>query len=338
MKGVSVIICCYNSALRLPETLKYISRQKVSGLINWEVIIVNNLSTDNTAEVAAAECTRYKNDNLTFKIADQPIAGLSFAREKGVETAAYDYLVFCDDDNWLDENYIENAFNLMELWPTAGIIGGRGIAKPEVDPPDWFETYSGYYATGAQNGSSGIMKGDSPYVYGAGAVIRKSVLKKLDDLGFKPIATDRLNNTLSSGGDVELSYAVKLIGYDIAYSDELKFFHFIQKNRLTNRYLIQLAYHFGYCNILHRPYFWIFNPQLLRFKKTWVWTLIISLHIYLVSFFNLLKKRNSPDNFIAKVNVSHAKGRFAAILKSRSEIEKACRSISRKFNTIPRSN
>jgi glycosyltransferase involved in cell wall biosynthesis len=331
MKGVSVIICCYNSALRLPETLRYLSLQKVPANIKWEVIIVNNLSADNTAQVAQLEWTKYDINGVGFKVIDQPLAGLSFAREKGLEEAGYDCLIFCDDDNWLFENYIESAYNLLEQWQDAGIIGGCGISKPETDPPEWFATYSGHYATGPQNNYNGVIEGSSPYVYGAGSVARKSVLEQLKAIDFKPIATDRLNNKLSSGGDVEVCYAIKLLNYNIAYSNDLKFYHFIQKSRLTDQYLLNLVYQFGYCNILHRPYFWLFNPTLPGFKKTWFWTLLISLNIYIISLINSFKKGDHQGEFISRVNVNHAKGRLDAILKLNSTIGKYYRALSGKF-------
>jgi glycosyltransferase involved in cell wall biosynthesis len=338
MKGVSVIICCYNSALRLPETLRYLSLQKVPADIKWEVIIVNNLSADNTAQVAELEWAKYDINGVSFKVADQPRAGLSFAREKGMEEAGYDYLIFCDDDNWLYENYIENAYNLLEQWPGTGIIGGCGIPKPETDPPEWFAAYSSHYATGPQSSHNGVIEGSSPYVYGAGSVVRKSALKQLEALDFKLIASDRLNEKLSSGGDVEVCYAIKLLNYEIAYSDGLKFYHFIQKSRLTDQYLINLVYQFGYCNILHRPYFWLFNPALPGFKKTWLWTLLISLNIYLISLFNSLKRGAPLNKFTSKINVNHAKGRLAAIVKLNSVIEKHYISISRKFREIEKAS
>jgi glycosyltransferase involved in cell wall biosynthesis len=333
LKGVSVIICCYNSASRLPQTLKHLALQKVTAHIPWEVIIVNNASKDDTVKVALSQWDELQTSNSNFKIVDQPIAGLSYARAKGAETAAYEYLVFCDDDNWLFENYVETAYNLLESWPNCGIAGGHGSAKLEGDAPEWFEKYHGYYATGQQSSQDGIIEGVSPYVYGAGSVVRKSVLDQLNQINFKPLATDRLNDKLSSGGDVEICYAFKLLNYDICYSSELRFFHFIPQNRLANNYLLSLAYQFGYCNILHRPYFWLFNPHMPSYKKTWLWTLAISTNIYLISLKNSYKKTKSLDAFIAKVNLEHAKGRLTAILKLTSSIEQSYKMLVTKFKT-----
>jgi glycosyltransferase involved in cell wall biosynthesis len=331
MKGISVIVCCFNSASRLPITLKFLALQKAPAGIPWEILIVNNASTDNTHEIALSEWASYNKDDVMFKVISQPVPGLRFAREKGVEESRYEYLVFCDDDNWLFEDYIINAFGVLKTWTTAAIVGGCGLAVPEVPPPQWFDTYRSYYAVGPQNKFNGIIPGTSPYVYGAGAVVRKSVMNQLNDLNFCPLATGRQNNKLSSGEDVELCYAVKLLDYDIGYSEGLKFYHFIPQNRLTENYFLKLVYQFGYCNILHRPYFWLFNPALSGLKRTWFWTLLISLNIYRISLAAFLKTRDTQGAFAAKVNLAHACGRLAAIVKLNYTVQQYYRLIRNKF-------
>src|SRR5688572_10602380 len=98
--GISVIICCYNSSSRLPETLKHLANQSVPGKINWELIVVNNASTDNTASVAETEWAKY-NLEIPLHVVDQPVPGQSAARDKGYEVASHEYLLYVDDDNWL---------------------------------------------------------------------------------------------------------------------------------------------------------------------------------------------------------------------------------------------
>jgi glycosyltransferase involved in cell wall biosynthesis len=111
MKGVSVIICCYNSALRLPETLKHLAFQDLDKTnIKWEVIIVDNACKDNSVEVASNEWLKYPNCTANFKIVTQSKPGLSYAREMGISESKYDLLLFCDDDNWFAPNLIRKGF------------------------------------------------------------------------------------------------------------------------------------------------------------------------------------------------------------------------------------
>ncbi|MFZ4402312.1 MAG: glycosyltransferase family 2 protein, partial [Bacteroidales bacterium] len=134
LRGVSIIVCCYNSAFRLPETLRHLAMQEVASDIPWEVIVVNNASTDDTSVVATKEWGKHL-CNTAFKVIDQPIQGLSAARKMGVEQAIYKYIIFCDDDNWLAPNYVQLAFEIMNDDPEIGVLGGQTEVVSTIQPP-----------------------------------------------------------------------------------------------------------------------------------------------------------------------------------------------------------
>ena len=92
----SVIVCCYNSAPRLRETLLHLAQQEVTEGFNWEVVLVDNNSTDGTAEVAQSLWAKYGNP-VPLRIVKEHTPGLSYARKKGVEESKGELLVFCDD-------------------------------------------------------------------------------------------------------------------------------------------------------------------------------------------------------------------------------------------------
>ncbi len=169
--GISIIICCYNSASRLPETLNHIAALRVPDTIKWEIIVVNNASTDNTKEVAQREWDQYA-CSAAFKIVDEHKIGLSSARMKGIGEARYEYFLFCDDDNWLDDNYIELAYTIMEENPFIGVLGGQSEGVYEGNPPDWFIRKRGHFAIGEQNEQSGDLTQIRGWVWGD----RKSVV------------------------------------------------------------------------------------------------------------------------------------------------------------------
>src|SRR6478736_4840376 len=93
-KGVSVVVCCYNSVQRLSQTLEHLSRQEVPAHIPWEVIIVDNNSTDGTADFAA-NCWKKLHCNISFRVVQELQPGLSAARRKGFLSAFYDLIIFC---------------------------------------------------------------------------------------------------------------------------------------------------------------------------------------------------------------------------------------------------
>jgi len=247
-RGVSVIICCYNSAPRLGPTLDHLARQQTSGAWPWEVIVVNNASTDDTSHVAISTWHQLGRADILLKVVDQPRPGLSFARAKGVEEAGYDVLIFCDDDNWLESSYVQTAFDLLEAHPEVGALGGQGQARADVPLPAWFEQYKGCYACYPQGDSDGELRSTFSFLYGAGLVVRNEALSRLAAKGFHPILPDRIADKLTSGGDTELSYAIRLVGYKLWYSEKLNFYHYLPSNRLTEQYLLRIMSSMSYCS------------------------------------------------------------------------------------------
>src|SRR5690606_30349950 len=259
--GVSVIICCYNSAKRLPETLRHLALQKVPSDIPWEVIVVNNASTDDTVHVAEQEWSQY-NLSIPFRIVDQPKPGLSNARDKGFEVAAYEYCLFCDDDNWLQSDYVRIAFETMESDPMIGAAGGQGEPVFEGGKPGWFKDGVWGYAIGEQMPESGYVDLNRGYLYGAGLIVNKKKWENLK-LPFETmLCGDRTGMKLQSGGDTELCFIMIVNGYMLFYNEDLKFKHFIEKERLDISYYKKLCQGFGQANAILSPYKYFLNGTL----------------------------------------------------------------------------
>jgi len=234
MRGISVIVCCYNSAGRLRETLIHLSKQELAYAISWEIILVDNNSNDNTPTVANVLWYSFKKD-IPFKVISENKQGLAYARRKGIDESQYDYLLFCDDDNWLDKNYLQLAFEILENNQGIGMAGGQSEAVLEIEMPGWFERGKGSYVVGEQAEKSGLLT-NRTYLWGAGLVVRKSVLLKAAKFDFESYLRDREGEDLSSGGDSELCNWALLLGYQLWYDQRLKFKHFIPKGRLSVKY------------------------------------------------------------------------------------------------------
>ncbi|HMG81446.1 MAG TPA: glycosyltransferase [Ferruginibacter sp.] len=240
MEGVSVIICCYNSADRLKQTLAHLAKQRVDKEIKWEVIVVDNNSTDNTTAEAQRIWNSFQKD-ISFTIVQEPQAGLSFARHKGVKKSAFEFVIFCDDDNWLEEDYISIAYNFLRSNERYAAVGGQSTAVFEVGvtEPEWFQEYKSGYAVGQQAEEGDVTK--KGYVWGAGIAFRRSLYYTVMNNLFPSLLTDRKGNELSSGGDCEICLRFIIIGYKIYNTNKLKLEHFISSNRLTIEYREKLG-------------------------------------------------------------------------------------------------
>lgn len=287
-KGISVIICCYNSALRLPETLQHLSLQITPPELKWEVIVVDNASTDNTAELAEKTWQELSNNNpLTVVKEIKP--GLSAAREKGVEIAKYEYLIFCDDDNWLDERYLQESYKILSENKKVGATGGQGIAISDVEFPEWFEQYKHSFAIGKQAERSSDVS-ERMYLWGAGLAFKKRLFTRAF-FNLPSLLTDRKGETLSSGGDSEICLRLLLMGYTLYYSEKLKYKHFIPSQRLTIDYREKLYQGFEQAKEVLQKYM-----KLVRIVKQSKFSRILkSLTVIILSKIGLIKRERSTE-------------------------------------------
>jgi len=261
MVGISIIICCYNSAKRLPDTLRYLSCQNNDVNIPWEIIIVDNNSGDDTQMVAISEWGKYELKKIGFRIVEEKKMGLSNARNKGVAVAKYDLIIFCDDDNLLCKDYLQVAFQLMNDKPDVGVLGGEGIAVADVDFPNWWDEVSSSYAVGKQAEKSGYVN-DRGYVWGSGMVTRKHLLERVFDKRFPSLLSDRKGEALTSGGDSEICLRALFLNYNLYYDERLCYKHYITSNRLSLSYKENLFEGHREADVIIRKY-----QKVLGYKK-----------------------------------------------------------------------
>jgi glycosyltransferase involved in cell wall biosynthesis len=268
-EAISTITCCYNSASRLGSVLAALAAQELPATLRAEAILVDNCSTDGTAAMARS---MWRRPDMPLRIISEPRQGLSFARETGLNAANSPLACFVDDDNLLSPGYLATALEIMQRYPQAAACGGRGIALTAGEIPAWMWRGWRSHAVGPQGDVEGLLPGSDPYVYGAGMVLRLAAWQQLRVAGFEPLLSDRNGQSLSSGGDVELCLALRMLGWQIAYSPRLAFDHFMPSARLNWEYCKRLFYHYGQANALLGFYTaWLGTPSFARWlRRAWL--------------------------------------------------------------------
>lgn len=309
MTGISVIICCYNSELRIGETLKYLAAQRMVNF-PWEIIVVDNASTDNTKQHVRHVWEKLNRKDVTLTIADQPVQGLTHARRKGIEVSLYDIVIFCDDDNWLNTDFVNNAYAIMMSDPAIGAAGGEGKAVADGELPAWFESYKTYYACYPQSAQDGELSGGMAFLYGAGLVIRKAIFQQLFSQGLEMVTTDRSGTKLNSGGDNELSYLIRLLGYKLWYSSRLHFFHYLPGPRLTKAYLYRLITAITYSSMQLVIYHYVLAGKRVT-RATWGYDLVYRVYVLMITAFRFLLVK---DPFERRVQTTGSWQSFLSVL------------------------
>lgn len=139
----SVAICTRNRADSLARTLVSVAQaaRHVSAPFSarWELVVVDNGSTDNTAAVVASFA-----DRLPIRRVEQPLPGLSNARNAGMAAARGAVILWTDDDVLVDEGWLAAHLAAFERHPEAGIFGGRAVPRFEEPQQAWFIALAPY--------------------------------------------------------------------------------------------------------------------------------------------------------------------------------------------------
>lgn len=239
---ISVIIPTYNPNLqRLQQTLTGLKEQSLPYSF-WELIIIDNNSSSAFAN----------NIDLSWQPASRIISelkqGLTYARLKGFSAAKGDIIVMVDDDNILQQHYLQQVSAIFEANPKLGAAGGKSLPLfEEAEQPKWLKEFYPSLALRDPGDSVVINKWENKYPelapIGAGMAIRKDTLKSyINKIATQTTAiSDRTGNSLSSGGDNDIVIEISKSGWVTGYFPQLSLQHIIPAERTNTDYLARLV-------------------------------------------------------------------------------------------------
>lgn len=134
---ISVIICTHNRYESLRRTLDTCCNLVIPGSVKWELLVIDNNSTDATKQV----CEEFSG-KLPLRYIFEPRQGKSYALNAGVQVAAGALLLFTDDDVDVDRNWIGALYDAAHRHPQAYFFGGRIIPRWETPPPKWIAEHA----------------------------------------------------------------------------------------------------------------------------------------------------------------------------------------------------
>lgn len=116
----SVVIPLYNKQNSIVSTLQSVLAQSYQ---NFEIVVVDDGSTDNSAQVVEDFILASSLSPLAFRLIRKPNGGVCSARNRGIREAKYDYIALLDGDDMLDEHYLEEQVKLIQDFPEAKMWG-----------------------------------------------------------------------------------------------------------------------------------------------------------------------------------------------------------------------
>ncbi len=228
---VSVIISTYNRCDLLPIALASIFEQD-SGAVNYEVIVVDNNSTDRTRQVVESFVER-ANVNLNYIFEEKQ--GLSYARNAGIAAARAPIVAFTDDDVYVSPDWVANIKKIFDQHPEIGCVGGKVLPQWSNEPPSWLTNdHWTPLALLDYGDSSFYVNTDRPIcLIGANMAFRREVFERI---GVFAPELQRVKGTIGSMEDFEFELRFYQSGGQGLYEPSLRVLSPVDLERLKKTY------------------------------------------------------------------------------------------------------
>lgn len=246
---VTVILCTYNRAESLPVALESVATQSVPGEIRWEVVVVDNNSSDRTSEVVEDYTQKFPG---RIRYAFEPEQGLSRARNTGVRMARGRIIAFIDDDVIADPSWLANLTGPLLSGECAG-SGGRILPPKGFHPPKWMKIGGKHDLFGSllplfDLGDWATEMTRPPL--GANMAFRKEMFGRYGafrtDLG-------RCGNNYLMGEEIDFGNRLLSGGETLRYEPTAVVHHPVQEQRLSRKFYRRWWFDFGRTRIIERP-------------------------------------------------------------------------------------
>jgi glycosyltransferase involved in cell wall biosynthesis len=225
----TVIVCTYNRADSLSGTLDCLSRQAVRSTLRWEVVVVDNNSSDHTRRIV--EERRRMWPALRYRF--EPNQGLSHARNHGIAAARGEILLFTDDDVCPEPDWVQRIADAMGRHG-CDACGGYIAPVWEAAPPPWLtERFHGFLAIRADRQDTFEVTADCTPPFGANMAFRRNVF---DRFGLFDVSRGRKGAVLAGGEDIELFDRILRNRGKVMFLGDARVHHRVEAFRLSKRY------------------------------------------------------------------------------------------------------
>jgi glycosyltransferase involved in cell wall biosynthesis len=291
---ITVILCTLNRCRELANALNSVSASTLPEGVEWEVLVVDNNSRDQTRDVVEDFCRRHPR---RVRYLFEPQQGKSYALNSGIREARGEVLAFLDDDVTVEPTWLQSLTDPLRNGEWAG-CGGRTIPAETFTPPDWLPpSMVGIIFPHFDLGDKPCELDQAPY--GANMAYRKTMFEKYGvfrtDLGPSPNKEIPRPNE-----DTEFGRRLMAAGERLRYEPSALVHHPVLENRVQKDYVLTWWFDYGRAKVrewgrgpdvwgIPRPYLnilatgmkvmaprigrWLLtlNPRQRFYWKCWVW-------------------------------------------------------------------
>jgi glycosyltransferase involved in cell wall biosynthesis len=244
---VSVVIVTYNPRSEIFSKVMSALAGQSLGRIHFETLIIDNNSSPPLSE----EELRHK-FSIPVRVVRELRQGNVYARSRGILEAQSDLIVFVDDDNVLEADYLETAVRIADESPLIGAFGGKLVGVFEGEIPAWKKALLPYLGV-RDHGDEVITSNENKWGEWepptAGMVLRKDVGRKyVEFLKSHPNAGSlgrKGKKHLLSCEDSLIARLAYPMGYSCSYQPSLSLRHYVRRQRFSTLYLLRLMEGYG---------------------------------------------------------------------------------------------
>jgi glycosyltransferase involved in cell wall biosynthesis len=239
---LAVAICTYNQCGLLQRTLESLTRVTSPADDRWELLLIDNNSSDQTRAVAGEFAGR-----LPLRYVFEGRQGLTHARRRAFLETRAEWIAFIDDDCLVARDWIEQAATFAVERPRAGAIGGRVRLSWEAPPTELALRYQDVFARQERGESPQRLPATGMIsLVGAGLLLRRAALAATNWCD-GPILSDRVGKQLTAGGDTEMILRIRNAGYEVWYNPRMAIDHIIPAARTSLEHICGLYRGAGLC-------------------------------------------------------------------------------------------
>lgn len=232
---ISVIICTYNRSSVLKETLQSFLKLSWDKGISYELIIVDNNSSDDTKDVV----NEFIRQDSRIKYVFEAKSGLSYARNTGIKNAQGKIVAFVDDDVYFDPKWLQEVLNIFRDYPDAACMGGRSISVFEEGRPDWISDEIIRMYSSKDIGDSIKYMEFPEHPFGLNMAFKSEIFKQV---GIFNQELGRFKGSLLSNEEKDFFYRIHKAGLKTIYTPHAVLSHRIPGERTAKKWIMRRYY------------------------------------------------------------------------------------------------
>ena len=277
MLRLSLIVATYNRSASLIRALESVAQQNAPAS-EWECVVINNNSTDDTQERFAEFVAAHP--DLNMRMVTELRQGLSFARNRGIRESEAEYIAIIDDDERISPDFITSYISLFDSTPDAVAAGGPIVAEYPSGRPRWMSHFTErpiantmYFGDKVREFPEGRIPG------GGNMAMRRSAVRRY---GVFDTSLGYVGESLVGGEECDLFERLRIAEAKYYYVPTAVMYHIIPPEKLTANYLSRLSYNIGVSQLRRALYYR--RRARVRIKEIFKWgvTLVLALW-YLVT-------------------------------------------------------